>query len=59
MERRVPFAQIAIPAWSKLPAALEHGFRKNAVYSVHFALHPDDRKLAPFDVAISNVFFYR
>lgn len=58
VERRVPFVQTAIPSWSKLQAAMAHGFRKDAIYSVHFALRPDESKVPPFDVLVANVFFF-
>jgi hypothetical protein len=58
VERRVSFSQVSIPAWSLLKAAVEHGLRKSALYSIHFAVRPDGTKLAPFDVLVANVFFF-
>jgi hypothetical protein len=56
--RRVPFSQTAIPSWSKLQSAIDHGLRKDAIYSVHFSLRPDQAKIPPFDVLVANVFFF-
>jgi hypothetical protein len=56
VERTVFFSQVEMPAWSKLQAAMAHGLRKDAIYSVHFSLRPDQNKIPPFDVLIANVF---
>jgi hypothetical protein len=58
VERRATFAQATAPQWTKLEAAKKRGFRTDAVYSVHFSVRSEERKLPPFDLLISNVFFF-
>jgi hypothetical protein len=57
-ERRVQFSQTAVPPWSSLQAAIDHGLRKDAIYSVHFSLRPNQGQMPPFDVLVANVFFF-
>jgi hypothetical protein len=58
VERRVPFSSLSVPAWSNFKMPVEHGFQKNAIYAIQFAVSPNQGHLPPFDIFVSNVSFF-
>jgi hypothetical protein len=55
----IEFSKLQLPPWVVFPAARQHGFQKDKLYSIHFQVHPAPPKspIAEYDLFVANIQF--